>query len=67
MKQDTLLQDKEKAIIREKNIGDAHNYQKLMEPPTPQKVDHPTKSKNINVVCGHYKKPRHLKKNVIGI
>ncbi len=38
-----------------------------MEPPTLQKVDHPTKSKNINVVCGYYKKPRHLKKNAIGI
>jgi hypothetical protein len=68
MKQDTqLLQDKEITIICEKSIEDAHNYQNLMEPPTPQKVDQPTKSRNINVVCGHYKKPRHLKKNAIGI
>jgi hypothetical protein len=67
MKQDTLLQDKEIAIIYEESFGDAHNYQKLMEPPTQQKFGHPTKSRNINVVCGHYKKPRHLKKNAIGI
>jgi hypothetical protein len=38
-----------------------------MEPPTPQKIDHPTKSNNINVVCEHYKKPKHVKKNAIGI
>jgi len=67
MTQHTLLEDKEITIICEENIGDAHNYQKLMEPPTPQKIDHPTKSNNINVVCEHYKKPKHLKKNAIGI
>jgi hypothetical protein len=34
--EDTLFEHKETTVICEENMGDANEYQKLMEPPTKQ-------------------------------
>ncbi len=61
MKGDTLFEHKEAIITCEKNMGDAKEYQKLLEPPTKPKkaID----DRKTYVICGQCNKLGHSKEH----
>jgi hypothetical protein len=58
MKRDTLFKHKEVAITYEENMGDANEYQKLLEPPTKQKKAN--EGKKTYVIYNQCNKPKHF-------
>jgi hypothetical protein len=61
MKRDTFFEHKEVVITREESMGDANEYQKLLEPPTKQKKA--SKGRRTNVIYNQCNKPRHSKEH----
>jgi hypothetical protein len=55
------LNIKKTTATREKNMGDANKYQKLLEPPTKQ--EKVSDGRKTNVIYGQCNKPRHSKKH----
>jgi hypothetical protein len=59
MKKDTLFEHKEIVIICEESMGDANEYQKLLEPPTKQ--EKASKGRWTNVIYNQCNKLGHSK------
>jgi hypothetical protein len=61
MKKDTLFEHKEDAVTYEESMGNANEYQKLLEPPTKQ--EKASEGRQMYVIYDECNKQRHSKEH----